>query len=354
VDCERADAPEVVFLANKPDAPSFRHRLQPALPELAARGFRPSVEVLPSGVVLLRLLERRRRLSSAAAVVLAKTKLHPPEARLLRRWCRRVVYDFDDAVYTVRPRRVGHRPAQSPLRQWRFATLCGIADLVLACNETLAARARPHAKRVEVVPTPVDLERYPKDPPSRSPARTLVWIGMPENLRYLELVHSALARLAGEFRDLTLRIISSAAPPWTDVPIELVPWSEAGEVDALRTADIGIMPLSDDHWSNGKCSFKLVQYMAASLPCVASRVAMNCEVVTPGRNGYLAATAVEWENHLRALLTEDDRGRSLGRAGRQLVEQRFDRRLVAPHTAELIAAVARPQPQQELTLNHQS
>jgi glycosyltransferase involved in cell wall biosynthesis len=354
VDCERADAPEVVFLTNKPDAPSFRHRLQPTLPELAARGFRPSVEVLPSGVVLLRLLERRRRLSSAAAVVLAKTKLHPPEARLLRRWCRRVVYDFDDAVYTVRPRRVGHRPAQSPLRQWRFATLCGIADLVLACNETLAARARPHAKRVEVVPTPVDLERYPKDPPSRSPARTLVWIGMPENLRYLELVHSALARLAGEFRDLTLRIISSAAPPWTDVPIELVPWSEAGEVDALRTADIGIMPLSDDHWSNGKCSFKLVQYMAASLPCVASRVAMNCEVVTPGRNGYLAATAVEWENHLRALLTEDDRGRSLGRAGRQLVEQRFDRRLVAPHTAELIAAVARPQPQQELTLNHQS
>jgi glycosyltransferase involved in cell wall biosynthesis len=68
---------------------------------------------------------------------------------------------------------------------------------------------------------------------------------------------------------------------------------------------------------------------------------MYCEVVTPGSNGYLAATAVEWENHLRTLLTKDDRGRSLGRAGRQLVEQRFDRRLVAPHTAELIAAAAR-------------
>ncbi len=341
MDRERADAPEVVFLTNKPDAPSFRHRLHPVLPELEARGLRPSVEALPSGVVLLRLLERRRQLSSAAAVVLAKTKLHPPEARLLRRWCRRVVYDFDDAVYTVRPRRVGHRPPQSPLRLWRFATLCRIADLVLACNETLAARARPHATRVEVVPTPVDVARYPKDPPNGSPGRTLVWIGMPENLRYLELVHPSLARLAGEFRDLRLRIISSAAPPWEDVPIELVPWSEAGEVEALRTADIGIMPLSDDDWSNGKCSFKLVQYMAAGLPCVASRIAMNCEVVTPGRNGYLAATPGEWQDRLRALLTADDRGRSLGRAGRQLVEQRFDRRLVAPRTAELIASVTR-------------
>ena len=342
---EQTGAPQVVFLTNKPDAPSFRHRLRPVLPELEVRGFRSSVALLPSGIVLLRVLEQRHRLSAAAVAVLAKTKLHPPEARLLRRWCRSIVYDFDDAVYTVRPRRIGHRPAQSPLRQWRFATLCGIADLVLACNETLAARARPHARRVEVVPTPVDVSRYPKDPPSRSPGRTLVWIGMPENLRYLELVHSALARLAGEFRNLTLRIISSAAPPWTDVPIELVPWSEAGEVDALRTADIGIMPLSDDDWSNGKCSFKLVQYMAASLPCVASRVAMNCEVVTPGSNGYLAATPEEWEDRLRVLLTADDRGRSLGRSGRQLVEQRFDRRLVAPHTAELIAAVARAQPQ---------
>jgi glycosyltransferase involved in cell wall biosynthesis len=341
VDRERADAPEVVFLTNKPDAPSFRHRLQPALPELEGRGFRSSVELLPSGVVLLRLLERRRLLRGAATVVLAKTKLHPTEARLLRRWCRSVIYDFDDAVYTVRPRRVGHRPPPSPRRQRRFSTLCRIADLVVACNETLAARARPHATRVEVVPTPVDVTRYPKDPPRRTPGRTVVWIGMPENLRYLELVHAALARLAAEFGDLRLRVISSAAPTWADVPIEYVPWSEAGEVEALCAADIGIMPLSDDEWSNGKCSFKLIQYMAAGLPCVASRIAMNCEVVTPGRNGFLAATPAEWEDRLRNLLTVDDRGRSLGHAGRQLVEQRFDRRLVAVQTAELIASVAR-------------
>ena len=338
---DRPDAPEVVILTHKPDAPSFRHRLRPVLPELEARGFRASVEVMSSGPLMLRVLERRRRLSSAAAVVLAKTKLHPPETWLLRRSCRAIVYDFDDAVYTVRPRRAGHRPPQSPLRRWRFAALCRAADLVLACNETLAARARPYAAQVEIVPTPVDVAYFPKDAPRGSPGRTLVWIGMPENLRYLELVHPALARLAGEFRDLRLRIISSAAPSWADVPVALVPWSEAGEVDALRTADIGIMPLSDDDWSTGKCSFKLVQYMAAGLPCVASRVAMNCEVVTPGSNGYLAATAGEWEDRLRTLLTAEDRGRSLGRAGRQLAEQRFDRRLVAPHTAELIASVAR-------------
>jgi hypothetical protein len=68
---------------------------------------------------------------------------------------------------------------------------------------------------------------------------------------------------------------------------------------------------------------------------------MNCEVVSHGHNGFLASTTSEWEDRLRTLLVADDRGRSLGRAGRQLVEQRFDRRLVAPHTAELIVSVAR-------------
>jgi glycosyltransferase involved in cell wall biosynthesis len=339
VNPDQPDAPEVVVLTHKPDAPSFRHRLQPALPELEARGFRTSVEVMPSGPVMLRVLKRRCRLSSAAAVVLAKTKLHPPEARLLRRSCRAVVYDFDDAVYTVRPRRVGHRPPQSPLRRWRFAALCRAADLVVACNEVLAARARPHAVRVEVVPTPVDVARYPKDPELGPPGRTLVWIGMPENLRYLELVRPALVRLAADFPDLRLRLVSSGAPPWADVPMEFVPWSEEGEVEALRSADIGIMPLFDDDWSNGKCGFKIIQYMAAGLPCVASRTAMNCEVVSHGHNGFLATTVSEWEDRLRTLLVAEDRGRALGRAGRQLVEQRFDRRLIAPQTAELIVSV---------------
>ena len=334
------DSPEVVVLTHKPDAPSFRHRIRPALPELAARGFRPSVEVMPSGPVMLRVLERRHRLSSAAAVVLVKTKLHPPEVRLLRRSCRAIVYDFDDAVYTVRSSRAGHHPRQSPMRRWRFAALCRAADLVVACNEVLATRARSHATRVEVIPTPVDVARYPKDAPRGSPGRTLVWIGMPENLRYLELVRPALVRLAAEFRDLRMRLVSSGTPPWTDVPVELVPWSEEGEVEALRSADIGIMPLFDDDWSNGKCAFKIIQYMAAGLPCVASRTAVNCEVVSHGHNGFLASTTSEWQDRLRTLLLADDRGRSLGRAGRQLVEQRFDRRLIAPQTAELIASVA--------------
>lgn len=336
---QRPEQPaDVLVLSPKPDAPSFRHRLVPVLPELEARGLAPRVERF-AGPPLLRLLARRRDLGTAAVVVLAKCKLSPPESTLLPSICRRIVYDVDDAVYAVRPRTAGHRPRRAWRRQWRFASICRAADLVLACNRTLAAEAGRHARRVEIVPTPVDLRQYPVEPPDHPPGRTLVWIGLPENLRYLELVRPVLGRLARELGGLVLRVICSEAPAWPEVPVELVPWSEATEVASMRAADVGLMPLFDDEWSAGKCAFKLLQYMAAGLPCVASRVAMNCEVVDDGVNGHLAASEAEWEAALRSLLTADDRGRSLGAAGRRLVAERFDTRLVAPRTAELIASV---------------
>lgn len=334
-------APDVVLLSSNPTAPSFRHRLVPVLPELVARGLHPRVEVLPSGPPVVRVLAIRRRLAAASVVVLAKVKLQVPESSLMRRLCRGIVYDFDDAVYTVRPRMVGHHPRRSPRRQWRFAAICRATDLVVACNETLASEARRYASRVEVSPTPVDVTAYPADtPPSRN-GRTVVWIGLPENLRYLELIRPVLARLAGELEGLRLRIVCSEAPNWPDVPIDFVRWSEATEVASIRTADIGIMPLADDEWSSGKCAFKILQYMAAGLPCVASRVAMNAEVVEDGINGFLAASADEWYAALRTVLESEDHGRSLGAAGRLRVERDFDTARVAPRVADLIASVAR-------------
>ena len=55
--------------------------------------------------------------------------------------------------------------------------------------------------------------------------------------------------------------------------LEIIPWQESTEVDAIRTMDIGIMPLNDTLWSKGKCGYKLIQYMACGVPVVASPLA---------------------------------------------------------------------------------
>jgi glycosyltransferase involved in cell wall biosynthesis len=332
-------APELLFLSYDPQVPSFRYRIAPAIARLESAGRRCQVVRLPSGRYGRRLLELRPRFAQARAVVVAKINLSPPEPWMLRRACRRLAFDFDDAIYLRRPRAPGLPPGDSAWRRLKFASTVGAMDLVIAGNETLAAAARPHSERVVVVPTPLDIHRYRHEPHASGPP-TLVWVGRAENLDYLELVRPALAGLVRRWPDLRLRVICSDFPNWSDVPIEKIPWSPESEVTGLATADIGLMPLSDDAWTRGKCAFKLIQYAAASLPCVASDVGANREVVLEGENGFLVEEGGSWEKPLAKLLESAELRSRFGMRGRAHVAEYFDADVVSRRCAALLEDLA--------------
>jgi glycosyltransferase involved in cell wall biosynthesis len=167
----------------------------------------------------------------------------------------------------------------------------------------------------------------------------LVWIGMKENVAYLDMIRPVLARLSLEYPDLRLRVISSHFPEWDDVSVERVPWSEAAEAQQIGSADIGLMPLTDDVWERGKCAFKLLQYMAAGLPSVASDVGTNRTVVRHGVNGFLAESPEQWYDCLKRLLDDVEMRRRVGEEARALVLERYDRRVVIPQTVELLLSL---------------
>ena len=52
------------------------------------------------------------------------------------------------------------------------------------------------------------------------------------------------------------------------------------------------MPLQDGEWERGKCSFKMLTYMAVGIPVVASSIGMNIEVMEHGNAGILAKTSI--------------------------------------------------------------
>jgi glycosyltransferase involved in cell wall biosynthesis len=118
-------------------------------------------------------------------------------------------------------------------------------------------------------------------------------------------------------------VICSQFPDWSDVRIDPVTWSPASEITALASSHIGVMPLTDDEWSRGKCAFKLLQYMAASLPCVASPVGANTEAVLEDQTGYYARNSAQWEHALQRLIGSAELRARLGAAGRAHVESRY-------------------------------
>jgi len=108
----------------------------------------------------------------------------------------------------------------------------------------------------------------------------------------------------------------------------------------LSTAHIGIMPLTDDEWSRGKCAFKLLQYMAASLPCVASPIGANTEAVIDGVNGFHATTLAEWEQKLELLINSQELRSRFGASGHAHVEARYAMSVYQARFVELLSRLA--------------
>src|SRR6202023_2467286 len=209
-----------------------------------------------------------------------------------------------------------------------------------AGNDVLAGVARVTARAIELLPTSIDAAAYRPTAAGAADAPTIAWIGSPENLVYLEMIRPALARLTVRYPALKLRGICSRFPDWAEVNIERIAWSTATEAESLAAAHIGVMPLTDDEWARGKCAFKLLQYMAAALPCVASPVGANTEAVMDGFNGFHARTDDEWERHLDALIQSPELRARFGANGRAHVESRYAMRTYQARYLELLQRLA--------------
>jgi len=318
--------PLALLLGYRLDQPSFRHRMQSLVGALEAAHWQVRTEQFPSGRYGLRTWERRVMLRGADVVVLHQIKLSSLEARLLAGFARHRIFDVDDAIYVRKPRRLGDAPDESAWRKRKFADTCRWVDQVAAGNDVLAGVARQSARAVTVLPTSIDTASYIRTTASSTDPPTVVWIGSPENLVYLEMIRPALARLAQRHPRLRMRVICSRFPSWPEVEIEGVPWSVSTEAASLAGAHIGVMPLTDDAWARGKCAFKLLQYMAAALPCVASPVGANTEAVLHGVTGFHARNEEDWERRLEELIRSPELRSRLGANGLAHVESRYSLR----------------------------
>jgi glycosyltransferase involved in cell wall biosynthesis len=315
--------PNALLLGYHLDQPSFRHRMRSLIAPLEAAGWQVRIERFPGGRYGLRTWERRGLLRWADVTVLHQVKLSDLEARVFGALSRRLIFDVDDAIYVRKPRRLGEPVGESRWRHRKFAATCRRVDVVAAGNDVLAGVARPAARAVAILPTSIDVSCYRAAAAGAAGPPTIVWIGSPENLIYLEMIRPALARLTARHPGLKVRVICSAFPEWPEIHVERIAWSAATEAQALAAAQIGIMPLTDDEWSRGKCAFKLLQYMAASLPCVASPIGANTEAVIDGVNGFHAATVEDWEGRLEELIVSPELRARFGAGGLEHVEGRF-------------------------------
>jgi hypothetical protein len=254
------------------------------------------------------------------------------EEQLFRR-NHRVVFDFDDAIF------LGGKADH-------IGGVCARAAWVIAGNAQLAAFARQHTERVSVIPTVVDPTAYEVAVGAaahRAPALRVGWLGSAQSIEqtlfpFVPLLATLQARLGFEFV-----VMSSPLPVLPDSPLRwrFVPWSPLAEAQIARHLDIGIMPLVDEPYQRGKCGCKLLQYMAAGLPTVASPVGVNVELLGDGARGFAASTPQEWGAALEGLMADAARREAMGRAGRSFVSAHYSVQRWFPDLLAIIEQVSR-------------
>ena len=235
----------------------------------------------------------------------------------------RLIYDFDDSIWMAdtSPANKKFEWLKRPKKIFEVFTL---ASSIIAGNEYLAKRAQEHNRYPTIIPTTIDTDVHmPLEKPASKKIR-IGWSGSISTIKHFQLLRLVLGRIKMRYQNL-VEVAVLADKHYSDPEIELVSliWTAESEVEQLNTFDIGVMPLPDDAWSQGKCGLKGLSYMACGIPTIMSPVGVNKTIIKSGQNGILALDEIEWFDALSSLIENAQLRRTLGENGRETVIEKY-------------------------------
>ncbi|MEZ5016882.1 MAG: glycosyltransferase [Flavipsychrobacter sp.] len=240
-------------------------------------------------------------------------------AKVLRK---KIIFDFDDAIWMENTSNE-NKLAALLKAAWKTKSICKWSYKVAGGNDYLCNFAKQHNDSVVLLPTCVDMQRMHKGEKQHHEGQvTIGWTGSHSTLKYLDDVIEVLQELE-EKHNTRFIVIANKQPDLPLKNLEFIKWSEETEVADLLKIDIGIMPLKADAWSEGKCGFKLIQYLSLGIPAVANPVGVNKVIIEEGVNGYLCNSPEEWVTALTSLVADANLRRSFGQSGKEKMASNY-------------------------------
>lgn len=336
----------IAFLVKGLDTPRTRYRVTQYLPLIERMGAAAKVIDIPHSPV--KRWSVFRTLGHYDAVVIQKKLFSILDFHLLRKQARRLIFDVDDAVM-VKP---GPVPRESWRRRRRFERTVKGCDLVFAGNAYLSSVVGSLGARSILIPTCIDLDRYPAPDHKRHSGDRILhlgWIGSRSTLQHLADLAPVFQSLSNAGIPMDLTIICDTFLNNIGIPVKKKVWSKDTEVADLMGFDVGLAPLPENAWTRGKSATKVIQYMAAGLPVVCSPVGANAEIVRDGVTGYHARNPDEWVEKVLHLAKNPEARARMGREARKLAEDSYSMQAVFPRMYAGLQSLSVPLESQGLT-----
>ena len=250
---------------------------------------------------------------------------------------KRIIYDFDDAIYLKAPDSSTLSKPYAIETDEKFKPqldmMLTYADLVLVSGDELYRQASERAKAVRILPSVISEIAEKTSIPNATPV--IGWIGAPENQLYLREIEDVLVRLTDEYPNLEVWLITSLPmDPQPRFRHKFIPWSLSREAEFIPRFTLGIAPLHDDAWCRAKMNFKAVVYMSHGIPAVVSPVGFPINEFEDGHSVLLARTKEDWYRYMKSLLADSSQRDSSSAGCLDVVRKRF----YAPARIEEFAA----------------
>jgi glycosyltransferase involved in cell wall biosynthesis len=217
---------------------------------------------------------------------------------------KKIIYDFDDAIWI--PNFSEANSFFSFLKGYtNVKHICKWAYKISCGNEYLCNYARQFNANVVYNPTTIDTENYHNKVKNQQTDKFVIgWTGSHSTIRYIEEIIPVLSELEKKYT-FEFLVISDLKPDYNLKSLVYRKWNKQSEIEDLLLFNIGIMPLKDDKWANGKCGFKALQYMALGIPALVSPVGVNTRIVDHKINGFICASAEDWKNAIELLFNDN-------------------------------------------------
>lgn len=306
---------KIIFISKGEESASTRYRALNYFASLKEAGWTPEhIEAERNPFKRLALL---RKAKQADVVVVLRKTFSGLYLRLLRSAARHMIFDYDDAIF------VRSSGKSSRTRLNRFRRMARMCDQVWAGNSYLAQQAKRYNSRVTMLPTSIIPEKYRREADKPEGVVDLVWIGSRSTKKYLLNVLPALASIEDKTIKFRLKIIANFTVQTSNFDVVPIAWSEEKEVSELASSHIGIAPMPDDPWTRGKCGLKVLQYMAAGLPTVASATGVHTDLIEPGVTGFLVDSSEKWREALVRLASDAELRNKMGELGSKRAVEHF-------------------------------
>ena len=262
-------------------------------------------------------------------IIYIEYELFPYLPFWLEQWLLRkqkhIVIDYDDAVF--------HNYDNSKnklVQRWcgdKIYRLVALADVVITGSPYLTKTLLPYAKEVVEIPTSVSIQLYNSTVAAHISTKEkqtfrIGWIGSATTSRFVLLIKDCLLQLH-EIYNIKLVLIgfdTKLEKELQGLPYINYKWQQETEIALLKTCDVGIMPLPNEPFTQGKCGFKLIQYMACGLPTVSTPLEANIKI-NHGNDNLFATTTYEWYSCLSLIIQNGSFYKKSGVKNKDIVQQ---------------------------------